>query len=348
MAVKKTIPSKPKKSTIVSKSTISSKVNKSLSKPSIVSKPKKSSSKTPSSSKTLINSPSKTPSKTLSKTSYLNYLKQHKNKFLTSSLIAGALLTTGALYIKFNRKKVLDATTQTINKQVDKALEKLDEIKNEIKNDPKYADIASDITSQTIIKVVDNYKQELVNTIGNNINSITNTTGNILDAMQNGIASVMVPPIIQAIPDLQNNIQNAVIQGVVQTTLNVDKIKKIEDYLIKIEGINKNCTKNFKETNIMPGDFNGKCTPEDEKKIYEQVLKYYSDPKLYKKIEYNVDPVTLKKAEKYVTDNNSVEANCTQNFYTWSSALYGCKNQKEADELIASAFDMIKSGQIKI
>lgn len=321
MVVKKTNPSKTlvkvkhKKSPVVSKPKTLSKVN--------------------------------TSSKIASKSSYLNYLKQHKNKFLTSGLLAGVLFGVGSLYVKYNRKKVLDATNETVNKQVDKVLVRIDEIKNEIKKDPKYAEIASDITSQTIIKVVDNYKKELVDTIGNNINSITNTTGNILDSMQNGIAIVMVPPLIQAI-DLQYGIQNAVIQGVIKTTLNTDKIKTIEDYLIKVESINKNCTKNFKDTTIIPGDFNGKCTSEEEQFIQKEVLKYYSDPKLYKKIEYTLDPVTLKNAEKYVTDNNSVEPNCTQNFYTWSSALYGCKNQKEADELIAYAFDLIKSGQIKI
>lgn len=228
------------------------------------------------------------------KKTYLDYLKNNKYKFFTS----GLLISGGLAYIRHNKYKS-------------------QELYNKIKNDKELQNNLSDIGSNVIIKVVDNYTKNVIQ----NIQTVS------VNKIQDAIANVVVPKELLENPKLLNQVNTIIIKNVNETTIDANTIRNIEKFLINKGIINENCSK----YNSIPGGF--PCDDIGKKTTSEIVLKYFADEKLLKEVNEYIIEMLLKHAEKILLDEKKIQDGCTKFNKAWFYSQE-CKNQKEADKLI--------------
>lgn len=264
---------------------------------------------------------------TTNKKSYLEYIKAHKNRIITSGILGAGILAAGVYYIKFTTKNIARINKKTVQ-----------EIRD-ITKDPEFKENIKEVGAGIATKVIDEYVERGTEKIASTVNSIGGTGVKAIEVYEDTLANLALPT---GVPIKKETIDAIIIKNVIEE-MDSKRIIQIEKYLLSINKIRNGCSS---ETLQLPGAF--PCSPEEKELAIKDILEYYKNEELFKQVLDFIETEFIKEAEKNLINEKKINPNCTK--YNkefapyWLSILSSgpCQDQELADSLIQEAVKFLK------
>lgn len=269
---------------------------------------------------------SKTKKVFTNKKSYLEYIKAHKNRFITSGILGAGILAAGVYYVKFTAKNIFNIQEKA-RRDLQQTLKNPD-IQKDIKN------IGVDVATE----VIDKYVGKAVNAIAEVGNKVNRVGTNAIEVYQDTLANLAVG---NEVVTPKGVIDTIIIKNVIEE-MDSKRLLQIERYLLSISKIKNGCAS---ENLRLPGAF--PCSPEEKELAIKDVLEYYKNEELFKQVLDFIETEFVKQAEEQLIKEKKINPNCTKYnqelFPYWAPGSSGhCPDQNIADILISEAVKMLK------